>query len=81
MPMENRVTQNNFHNMFEEKSGFTITVKFRDYKCTPARMELIADEWMGKSMEFAKGADEADFIFTRKDWAEEFQMAIESLKR
>jgi hypothetical protein len=44
-------------------------------------MELIADEWMGKPMEFAQGSDEADFAFARKDWAQGFQMSILSYKR
>lgn len=65
----------------EDNVPFIVTVKFRDYKCTPARMELIADEWMGKPMEFAQGADEADFAFARKDWAEGFEMSILSYKR
>lgn len=62
------------------ESELQITVKKRDYKCTPERLELIADEWMGKPLSFSQASDEITFEFTRKDWAEGFLNSIQSSK-
>jgi flagellar basal body P-ring protein FlgI len=67
--------------MFEQNPQFTVTLKPRDYKCTVNRMEAIADEWMGKPLEFAlDNDDEIAFGFPRKEWSVSFLESIQNMK-
>lgn len=63
------------------ESAFIVTVKLRNYKCTPRMISAYANEWVGKELaEVIPSNDAVTFEFTKKEYAACFENAISRYK-